>query len=122
MAKTRLFVVIAAVAWAQAPAQVTSPPLPAPPPGMSQGELLYKTHCIGCHSTQVHWREKKVAKDWRTLVAEVQRWQSNIKLGWGTEEVGAVAHYLNGAFYHFQEPEEKKIGGTPGEWRMARHD
>jgi mono/diheme cytochrome c family protein len=125
MARIRSFVLIAAAACAQAPAQVTSPPPPlplTPPPGMSQGELLYKTHCIGCHSTQVHWREKKIAKDWRTLVAEVQRWQSNIKLGWGNDEIGAVAHYLNGAFYHFQEPEEKKIGAAPDDRRMARRD
>jgi mono/diheme cytochrome c family protein len=93
-----------------------------PPPGMSQGELLYTTHCGGCHTTEVHWREKKIAKDWRTLVGEVRRWQTNSKLGWGDEEIGAVAHYLNGAFYHFPEPEEKKIGNAADESRTARSD
>jgi mono/diheme cytochrome c family protein len=123
MARTRLLVLIAAAVCGQAPAQVTPlPPQATPPPGMSQGELLYTTHCVGCHTTEVHWREKKIAKDWRTLVAEVRRWQKNIKLSWGNEEIGAVAHYLNGAFYHFQEPEEKKIGNAPVDWRMARRD
>jgi mono/diheme cytochrome c family protein len=124
MARIRLLVLIAAAVCAQARAQVTPPPPPpaTPPPGMSQGELLYTTHCIGCHTTEIHWREKKIAKDWRTLVAEVRRWQTNIKLNWGNEEIGAVAHYLNGAFYHFQEPEEKKIGNAPGDWRVAGRD
>ena len=27
--------------------------------GISRGELLYTTHCIACHSTQVHWRDKR---------------------------------------------------------------
>lgn len=123
MTRIRLIVLIAAAAGAQAAAQVPPPPpRPTPPPGMSQGELLYTTHCIGCHTTEIHWREKKIAKDWRTLVAEVRRWQTNIKLSWGNEEIGAVAHYLNGAFYHFQEPEEKKIGNAPDDRRMARRD
>src|SRR5574338_705145 len=33
----------------------------------TRGELLYSTHCIACHSAQVHWREKKLATDWATL-------------------------------------------------------
>lgn len=31
---------------------------PQPLPTASRGELLYSTHCIACHSTQIHWREK----------------------------------------------------------------
>ncbi len=27
-------------------------------------ELLYSTHCITCHTTIVHWREKTLAADW----------------------------------------------------------
>ena len=52
----------------------------------------------------------------------MRRWQTNIKLSWGDEEIDAVAHYLNGAFYHFQEPEEKKIGNAAADWRMAGRD
>ena len=43
--------------------------------GISRGELLYTTHCIACHSTQVHWRNRKVVKNWPGLQAEVGRWQ-----------------------------------------------
>ena len=74
-----------ATSFVQAQAQVPAPPAiqPAPPPGMSQGELLYTTHCIACHTTEVHWRDKKLAKDWRTLIAQVRRWQENSKLELG---------------------------------------
>ena len=108
-----------------AQAQVTplpGAPQPMPPPGMSRGELLYATHCVACHTTEVHWRDKKLVKDWRALIAQVRRWQGNGNLNWGEEEIVAVAHYLNGTFYHFQEPEEKKIGDTASENRVARHD
>jgi cytochrome c len=30
----------------------------------SRGQLLYETHCIACHSTQVHWRDQHVVRDW----------------------------------------------------------
>jgi mono/diheme cytochrome c family protein len=87
---------------------------PTPPPGMSQGELLYGTHCVGCHTKEIHWREKKLAKDWPTLVEQVRRWQASGHLNWGEEEIAAVAHYLNAAFYRYPEPAEKKIGeGSP---------
>jgi mono/diheme cytochrome c family protein len=70
----------------------------------ARGELLYSTHCITCHSSQIHWRDKKVAKDWRTLKAEVGRWQNASGLGWSEEEVTDVARYLNTVHYHFQVP------------------
>lgn len=33
----------------------------------SRGELLYSTSCIGCHSTQVHWRNKRLAVEQEVL-------------------------------------------------------
>ena len=35
----------------------------------ARGELLYSTHCIACHNEQVHWRDKKLVKDWISLRA-----------------------------------------------------
>lgn len=26
-----------------------------------RGQLLYSLHCVSCHDTEVHWREKKLA-------------------------------------------------------------
>lgn len=69
----------------------------------SRGELLYTTHCIACHTTKVHWREKKLATDWTTLQAQVSRWQANSSLGWGKADITEVARYLNELFYHYRE-------------------
>ncbi len=71
----------------------------------SRGELLYSTHCIGCHSTQIHWRDKKVAKNWVSLKAEVGRWQRASGLGWSEEDVTDVARYLNTQYYHVPAPD-----------------
>lgn len=71
----------------------------------SRGELLYSTHCIACHTTQVHWREKKLATDWATLQAQVRRWQGNSSLGWGDADIAEVARYLNALHYHYPAPD-----------------
>ena len=39
----------------------------------SRGELLYTKACVACHTTQVHWRDKKLATDWKSLQAQVGR-------------------------------------------------
>lgn len=70
----------------------------------SRGELLYSTHCIGCHTSEVHWRDKKLAIDWTGLKAQVRRWQANTGLGWSEEEIVAVTRHLNARYYHFQPP------------------
>ena len=79
---------------------------PAPKPEASLGEQLYSTQCDSCHTTQVHWREKRIAKDWPSLVVQVRRWQSNAGLGWTDEEVSEVARYLNARYYHFPEKDK----------------
>jgi len=70
----------------------------------SRGELLYATHCSGCHTTQLHWRAQKRATNWPGLTAEVDRWQKSAGLGWREEEVTDVARYLNARYYHFALP------------------
>jgi mono/diheme cytochrome c family protein len=70
----------------------------------SRGELLYATHCIGCHNTQLHWRDTKLATDWPRLKAEVDRWQKATGLRWRDEDVTEVARYLNARYYHFTAP------------------
>lgn len=71
----------------------------------SRGELLYSTHCIACHTTEVHWRKKKLATDWDTLQAQVSRWQDVSSLGWGAADIAEVARYLNKLYYHYRAPE-----------------
>ena len=67
----------------------------------TRGELLYSTHCIACHSTQVHWRDKKRVTNWVSLRTEVGRWQKSAGLGWGDDDVAAVTRYLNALYYHY---------------------
>jgi len=68
----------------------------------SRGELLYSTHCIGCHTTKMHWRDGRAATDWPGVVAQVRKWQSADSLSWNEQDVLAVARYLNESFYHFE--------------------
>jgi mono/diheme cytochrome c family protein len=75
---------------------------PAAEPG-SRGELLYATHCIACHTTQVHWRDRRLVSDYPSLVAQVVRWQGNTGLGWTREDIVEVARYLDAEFYHLPD-------------------
>jgi mono/diheme cytochrome c family protein len=94
----RLVVVIAMLLPALAAAQSNAPP-PA-----SRGQLLYDTHCIACHNEQVHWRDRKLVKDWPTLVAEVRRWQEAARLGWKEPDIDQVSRYLNETIYKYEAP------------------
>ena len=71
----------------------------------TRGELLYTEQCIACHNAQVHWREKKLVTDWASLLSEVNRWQKTARLGWGDEDVAAVARYLNARHYRYSAPD-----------------
>ena len=75
-----------------------------PAPDASRGELLYTTHCIACHTAQVHWREKKIVSSLAILQTEVRRWQGLVGLGWNNDDVGEVARYLNALHYRFPAP------------------
>lgn len=70
----------------------------------ARGALLYDNHCIACHSTQMHWRDQRLANDWASLRALVQRWQGAAQLNWSDEELDDVTRHLNERFYRFEEP------------------
>jgi mono/diheme cytochrome c family protein len=74
----------------------------------SRGEMLYSTHCIACHTTHVHWRDKRLASDWASLEKQVRRWQHNTGLSWSNEDVAAVTRYLNTLYYHFPTGSQEK--------------
>jgi len=96
----------ACLAGGQAVAQTT------PEPG--RGQLLYATHCIACHTEQVHWRDRKAASDWPRLKQEVRRWQAAARLGWTEVDIVAVARYLNETIYHLPQTADI-VGGTPSD-------
>jgi mono/diheme cytochrome c family protein len=72
-----------------------------PAPDASRGELLYSTHCIACHTAQVHWRDKKLATNWESLKSQVRRWQNVLEQKWGEQDISEVARYLNTLHYHY---------------------
>ena len=86
------FAAVASTAWAQG---ATQP---------SRGELLYSTHCIACHTQQIHWREQKLVTDWASLDGQVRRWARNTGLTWSDSDVVEVARYLNALHYRFPAP------------------
>lgn len=65
------------------------------------GELLYTKNCITCHTAQVHWRERKLAADFKSLQAEVNHWQTLLSLDWSNQEIEDVSEYLDALYYHF---------------------
>ena len=80
----------------------------------TRGELLYTTHCIACHTTQVHWRDRRLATDWNSLQAQVARWQAAGALNWSEEDIVAVTRHLNERFYGFKSPSGPPVVLVPG--------
>ena len=86
----------------------------------TRGELLYATHCHTCHTAQMHWREKKQAKDWASLQVWVRFWQGNAQLGWSDEDIVQVAKHLNAAYYRFPVPAtHARDAGAAAKWARA---
>lgn len=76
----------------------------------SRAEMLYQNHCIACHTTQVHWRDQRLAKDWGSLRAQVRRWERNTGLSGSDDDVEAVSEYLNRRYYDLPEkPRDRTI-------------
>jgi mono/diheme cytochrome c family protein len=57
----------------------------------TRGAMLYENHCIQCHNQQVHWRDKKIVTDWKSLEAQVNRWQHASGLEWSENDVKEVS-------------------------------
>jgi len=98
--KARWMLLAVMVVWSAGYAVATAQPNRA----VSRGELLYSTHCIACHTAEVHWRDKKLARDWISLNSQVRRWQQNAELKWSDDDIAEAARFLNSSYYHFSEP------------------
>jgi mono/diheme cytochrome c family protein len=105
-AMRRALLLVAATLFPALPLDAQSPAA-APP---SRGELLYATHCIACHTTRVHWRDRRMVTDYPGLVAQVARWQANTGLGWSSEEILDVARYLDATIYRLPDAEPPRQG------------
>jgi mono/diheme cytochrome c family protein len=76
-------------------------------PGNTRGELPYSTHCVTCHTTQVHWRDDKKAYDWDSLTFQVRRWQRNAGQTWNEADISEVSRYLNDTIYRYSQVNER---------------
>lgn len=85
----------------------------APDDAESRGKLLYTTHCIACHTTQIHWRDDKAATDWPSLMFQVRRWQGVASLGWSEPDIKDVARYLNESVYRYPQAPDRLTSTPP---------
>ena len=85
-------------------------------PPQFRGELLYTTHCIACHTSEMHWRNNRKAQDWDSLKAQVRLWQGNAGLQWGEADISEVAGYLNDTIYQYPQT-ANRVGMTTGSSR-----
>ena len=78
-----------------------------PLPVQTRGELLYTTHCISCHTKQMHWRNDKQAYNWDSLKFQVRRWQGNAGLQWDEADITEVVRYLSETIYRYLPPPDR---------------
>jgi mono/diheme cytochrome c family protein len=99
----RYLLSLLALACGAALAQAPPAPAGAALVPKSRGQALYDTHCIACHNTQVHWRDKKLVVDWASLKGEVRRWQASAGQWWSEADIVEVTRYLNDNIYRFPQ-------------------
>ena len=83
----------------------------------TRGQLLYNTHCISCHTTQMHWRNDRKAFDWDSLKGQVRRWQGNASLQWGEVDITEVARHLNDTIYNYPQTADRVSQAPPARSR-----
>lgn len=71
-------------------------------PDARRGRALYENHCVVCHTGKVHARPNRIVYNRQDIIEIVERWQSQQKLQWGTQEVLDVAEYLMRDVYKLQ--------------------
>ncbi|HEX19761.1 MAG TPA: hypothetical protein ENG78_02945 [Acidiferrobacteraceae bacterium] len=70
---------------------------------IKRGQLLYENHCQVCHSSVVHIREKRKAKNTGAIRSWVIHWSKYLKLSWSDGEIDEVVHYLNSRYYKYRK-------------------
>ncbi len=103
----------AVASWASPPAAAQTAP------EATRGQLLYATHCIECHNSQIHWRDQRIATDWESLKAQVRRWQARALLGWSDADIVEVTRHLNETVYRFAPPTDRVALATGPSSRPA---
>ncbi len=97
----RISGIVLAITLAGAGAALAAEP---PPYDAQRGRMLYETQCRSCHTTQAHWRDKRLVRSWSDLVREVARWEKTAGQHWSDQDIGDTAAYLNSIFYRLPCP------------------
>ena len=86
-----------------------------------RGGELYESRCGECHSESVHGREKRVATDFSEVRRWVSRWNENLELRWGDEEIDDVTVYLNKTYYRYACPPQvcKVVSLAPSATKLS---
>ena len=71
---------------------------------LERGRALYEARCDSCHEKSVHQRDARLAKDFAQVRAAVARWDRETGALWRSDEVDAVARYLNDRYYRYPCP------------------
>ena len=67
-----------------------------------RGRLLYENHCMVCHTSVVHVRDRRKAKTREDIQSWIRRWQAVLGLSWGPNEIDDVTEFLNDRFYRLE--------------------
>jgi mono/diheme cytochrome c family protein len=78
---------------------------------IARGRAIYETRCVGCHSTSVHNRESRKAKDFAALRVTVVQFAAEAGGVWQRDEIDDVTAYLNQLYYRYPCPPEVCRGG-----------
>ena len=82
------------------PAAANKPIVPVP----ERGQLLYENHCLSCHTSVVHIRDRRSARSLEDIRKWTRRWAGELHLPWSAEEIDDVSHYLNARYYRYEQP------------------
>ena len=89
-------------------------------PATARGEMLYLTHCVTCHTTEIHWRNNKQAYDWNSLKEQVRRWQGNAGLLWEEADIVEVSRYLNDTIYRYPRTDGRAGRASPSNLEQSK--
>lgn len=68
---------------------------------IERGRALYENHCQVCHKVDIHGRKGRAAIGVSELREIVERWQTNQKLRWTSQEIDDVVYFLSTTRYFF---------------------
>lgn len=66
------------------------------------GKELHDANCLKCHAADVYTSAERKIGSLDALTSQVARCTKAAGVTWTEAQVGDVAAYLNGAFYHFK--------------------